>query len=66
MTHKKVDRYGKHGCYFSGKLLVIDYTDDMKQDTILNCIERAKNFARENYDVCEILLTIPEFVCRLN
>lgn len=76
MKRTRVDSYHKHGCYFTGKLAVIDYAEDVKQHSrygqfgsmvTADVGEKALRFAREHYPDCELLVDVPgvELVVRI-
>lgn len=74
MTHKEITSYYKHGCHFTGKLLLVEFQDDWERDprygefgagTIFKYSENAIQFAKENFNVEKVLLAIPDVVCRL-
>lgn len=74
MEIKRVDGYFKHGCSFTGKLAVIDYSEDWKRHphygefgsmSMFDISEKAEKLAKERYPNCEILLSIPDLVIRI-
>ena len=68
----RYDEFHKYGCNFNGKLVVVDYTNDIKNDpkvgtwnagVTFDYVERAKNIVKESgYKVIRELLSIPEYV----
>jgi len=74
MKTKRVDEYHKHGCHFFGKLVVVDYWDELEKDpkwggfnadVTYDYIAKAKNLVKEKYGNTETLLSIPALVVRL-
>lgn len=75
MQAKRVDEYHKHGCHFSGKLAVVDYQDDLQNDPrwgqfgeglTIAYAEKAAALLQEKYGKpVEVLLSVPEYVCRV-
>lgn len=74
MKTERFDKYHKHGCHFYGNLVVVDYTEDWQNDprygqfgamTIFDYVEKATKLVTDKYGKVEILLSIPELVCRI-
>ena len=74
MQATRVDKYYKHGCSFSGKLAVIDYSGELKNHprqgqfggmAFVDVAEEAAKFAQERYPGCKVLLSVPELVVRI-
>lgn len=75
METKRVDEYHKHGCHFYGKLVVVDYMEDVKKDpkwgtfnagVTFDYLEKAQALVQEKYgENVKVLLSIPELVVRL-
>lgn len=75
MEAKRFDEYGKSGCSFYGKLVVVSYQDDMQQDPrwgtfnaglTFDYIEKAKKLIDEKgYNVVRVLLSIPDYVVEI-
>lgn len=75
MKAERFDEYHKHGCHFYGKLVVVDYMPDMKNDpqwgrfgagVTFDYIEKAKKFIEEaGYKVIKVRLAIPEYVVEI-
>jgi hypothetical protein len=74
----KVDEYHKHGCYFIGKLVVVDYQDDLKSDPdygrfgsdtssdlYIDYAVKALNLVKERYPGCHVLICLPDVVARI-
>jgi hypothetical protein len=75
MEAKRFEEYHKHNCNFYGKLAVVDYMEDAKQDPkwgtfnaglTFYYLAKAQDIIKERYggDV-EVLLSIPSLVVRL-
>ena len=72
MEAKRIDEFHKHGCNFYGKLVVVDYSEDMKNDPqsgkfganlFLDYYVKAKALIKERqYKVVKELLGIPVLV----
>jgi hypothetical protein len=73
METKQVDEFHKHGCNFSGKLVVVDYQEEYANrklkfysfgaGDIFDYISRAENIVKEKqYKIKRVLLSIPEYV----
>jgi hypothetical protein len=72
MEAKRFDEFHKHGCNFSGKLVVVDYLADMEKDPrwgtynaglTFDYLAKAKQLVKDKgYDVVLELLSIPEYV----
>lgn len=74
MKAERFDEYHKYGCNFYGKLVVVDYSRDLKNDprmgtwnagVTFDCAERAKALVTEKYGEHKVLLSIPEYVCEV-
>jgi len=75
MDAKRVDEYHKHGCNFYGKLVVVEYMEDLQKDPkwgafnsglSLDYAEKAKNLVRERqYNVKKELLALPAYVVEI-
>lgn len=74
MKITRVDGYFKHGCNFTGKLIVADYSEDWKAHpkydkfgsmAIFDTQEEAEKLVKERYPNCEILLSVPDIVARI-
>ena len=74
MKRKRVDEYHKHGCNFSGKLVVIDYSDLLNNNphfgqfgacTFFDAADKAKELVTEKYGPHQTLLAVPEYVARI-
>lgn len=75
MIANEVNEYHKNGCHFFGKLVVVDYYEEMKKDpqwgtfgamVTLDYAEKANNLVIKKYGAdVEILLSIPELVARV-
>jgi len=75
METKRFDEFHKYGCNFYGKLVVVDYTQDIKNDPKMGTwnagitfdyVERAEKLVIEKgYKVKKILLSIPEYVVEI-
>jgi hypothetical protein len=71
MEAKRVQVFDKYGCHFEGKLVVVDYTQEVRDrgTTVWNWgqgipeAEQAEKLVRDQYTIKEVLLNIPEFVC---
>ncbi len=72
MKENRIDEYHKHGCHFFGKLVVVDYSEDMKNDPnwgkfnaglTFDYLFKAQTLVEERqYKVVKELLSIPEYV----
>lgn len=75
MKAERFDEYHKHGCHFYGKLLVVDYWEDLQKDPkwgtfhvelTLDYVEKAKALVQDSgYKVVRVLLGIPEYVVEI-
>lgn len=74
MKAERFEEYHKHGCNFSGKLVVVDYFEDMQRDprwgqfnsgVSYEYLKQARALVKERYGDVKILLDVPELVCRL-
>lgn len=75
MKTERFDDYYKHGCSFSGRLVVVDYSEDMKNDPrwgtfnaglTFDYVEKAAKLVKEKYgEPVKVLLSIPEYVCEI-
>ena len=73
---ERVDDYHKHGCHFSGKLVVIHYYEAMQQDPnwgkfnanlTFDYVEKARALVKERqYKVVRELLTMPDLVIEIS
>jgi len=76
MKIKRVDDFHKYGCSFYGKLVVVDYTEDLKNDPKMETwdagiafdyVKKAKLLLQEKgYNVVKVLLFIPEYVVEVD
>lgn len=75
MDAKRIDEYHKHGCHFHGKLVVVDYSEDMQEDPkwgtfaaglSIEYYAKAKALVKERqYNVVRELLSVPELVMEI-
>lgn len=74
MKIERVDGYFKHGCSFSGKLVVVDYQEEWKRHpryeqfgsmAIFDALDEAKKALNERYPNADILLSVPDLVARI-
>jgi len=70
----KAKAYTKHGCDIQGNLIVVDYYPEMKKDPsfgkfgsmkVYDYIDRAKELVQEKFGDFEVILSMPDLVCRL-
>jgi hypothetical protein len=72
MKAQRFDEYHKHGCHFNGKLVVVDYSEDMRNDpnwgkfgaeVTFDYMAKAKALVQERYgEAVKVLLSIPDYV----
>jgi hypothetical protein len=74
MTSQRFDEYHKHGCHFYGKLVVVEYAEDMQKDPnwgkfnanlTFDYLARAQKLVKEKYGDTQTLLSIPALVVKL-
>ena len=75
MKAQRIDEYHKHGCHFYGKLVVVEYYEEMKNDpqfgkfgaglTLDYYADAKKLVAERGYKVVRELLGIPAYVCEV-
>jgi hypothetical protein len=75
MKAQRFDEYHKHGCNFYGKLVVIDYSEDVRNDpnwgkfgaeVTFDYLAKAKALIQERqYNVVRVLLAIPDYVVEI-
>jgi hypothetical protein len=74
MKAERIEEYHKHGCNFSGKLVKVDYSEDMQVDkrwgkfgseVSIDYAVEAEKLVKERYPDCQILMTMPEVVARI-
>lgn len=75
MVSKRVDEFHKHGCHFFGKLVVVEYQEDMQNDPkwgtfnaglTFEYLEKASALIKEKYgETVEVLLSVPSLVVRV-
>lgn len=75
METKRFEEYHKHGCNFYGKLVVVEYMEDLRKDPkygtfgaeiTFDYMAKAKKMVEEKgYDVKRVLLSIPEYVVEI-
>lgn len=74
MKAERVCEYHKHGSDFEGNLVVVNYGDDMRRDPAWGSfgagvsqkyLANAKEMVKERYGNVEILLEMPDLVCRV-
>ena len=74
MDSKRIDEYHKHGCNFYGKLVVVEYAEDMQNDpnwgkfnaeVTFDYLAKAQELVKEKYGATETLLSIPALVVKL-
>ena len=75
MQAKRFDEYHKNGCHFFGRLVVVDCSEDMKNDSqwgrfgasvTFDYVEKARKVIEERqYTVVRELLSIPELVVEI-
>ena len=73
MKAQRIDEYHKHGCHFYGKLVVVEYYEEMKSDphkfgaelAIDYYADAKKLVAESGYKVVRELLGIPAYVCEV-
>ena len=73
MKAQRFDEFHKYGENFYGKLVVVDYTEDLKNDPKMGTfnagvsfdyVEKAAALVKEKYgEPVKVLLSIPEYVC---
>ena len=76
MEAKRFDEYHKHGCHFYGKLVVVDYQEDMQNDPkwgtfnaglTFDYMAKAQALVKERYgDNTTTLLSVPSLVVRIS
>jgi hypothetical protein len=76
MQPKRFDEYHKYGCHFYGKLVVVDYTDDLMNDPksgtfgiglTHDYLDKAEKLVAEKYGKpVKVLLSIPEYVVEIS
>ena len=72
MKAQRFDEYHNHGCHFNGKLVVVNYSEDMQNDpnwgkfgagVTFDYLAKAKALVKERqYNVVRELLSIPDYV----
>lgn len=69
MKAERIDEYHKSGCHFYGKLAVVHYLDDAKNDpkwgTFSAGLDKAMALIKERYGEVEVLLSVPDLVVRV-
>ena len=75
MKAERIDEYHKSGCHFTGKLVVVHYLDDAKNDqkwgafgagVSLDYLDKAMALVKERYGAnVEVLLSMPDLVVRV-
>ena len=74
MKTQRVDEFHRYGSHFYGKLVVVDYYDDLRNDPkfgnfgaglTFDYYEKAKRLVAEKYTVKRELLGIPAYVCEV-
>ena len=74
MKTQRIDEFHKYGSHFFGRLVVVDYYEDMKDDPqfgsfgaglTFDYYEKAKRLVAEKYTVKRELLGIPAYVCEV-
>jgi hypothetical protein len=75
MKAERIDEYHKSGCHFTGKLAVVHYLDDAKNDPkwgtfggqiSLDYLDKAMALVKERYGAnVEVLLSMPDLVVRV-
>ena len=75
MKAERIDEYHKHGCHFYGKLVVVEYQEDMAKDPkwgtfnaglTFDYLAKAQALVKERYDSnVETLLSVPSLVVRV-
>ncbi len=75
MKPQRFDEYHKHGCHFFGKLVVVDYSENMEKDpkwkqwnagVSFKYLERAKAIVSEHYGTPKrVLLEMPDYVVEI-
>lgn len=71
----RTDVYHKHNCHFEGKLVVVEYQEEMERDprwgiwnggVVFKYIALAEELVTEKYgNPKRVLLSMPEYVCEL-
>jgi hypothetical protein len=75
MEAVRFDEFHKYGCNFYGKLVAVNYIDDMQNDPkwgtwnggiTYDYCEKAEKLVLEKYGKpVRVLLSIPEYVCEI-
>jgi hypothetical protein len=74
MKIKRIDKYNRHGCRFTGNLAMIDLGEEVKREPAwgqfggsawASVSEKAKALMRETHPHHIVLLTIPDLVVAL-
>lgn len=75
MEAKQVTKYERHGEYFEGKLVLVEYWDDLTSDSRYGGFgialayeyrdKAARLVAESGYEVQRVLLDYPDYVVRV-
>lgn len=67
MQAKRADEFHKYGCHFYGRLVIVDYTEEVRANNTFNrglpeLDEAKKLVAERQYKIKRVLLDVPEYV----
>ena len=75
MKIQEIRTYKKYGCNWSGNLALVDYQKEWENDpnkgrfgsmSIFNHTETATKMVKEKYPDCDVLLSVPDVVVRID